>query len=186
MPRTLPHFVAALSALSFGLAAGAFAREQPGLLLSPPPGAAEAVAEVRASAGRLGRRPAAGSWRWRGDAASGLLRRGRAYTEARREQALAGFDEWAAVTGGGVDYALTDSERDADVVVRFSPESFLKPGRGTVGRTTVAARGGWLRRARIEIAVGGVRFPEELIEGRRARVRARAGGWTATATNPPT
>lgn len=162
MPRALPAVFAALSATSLAAFAGAsaLAQDRPGLLLSPPPGAAEAIQESE-----RGRRPAtAGTWRWREMPLRVFFDTGGAYTDARRNQALDGFDTWTDATRGAIDYEIVDSARDADVVVRFSPESFLRPGRGTVGRTLVEARRGWLHRARIEIAVGGVRFAEELTE----------------------
>jgi hypothetical protein len=172
MPRLFPLPLATALSLAGAatLAAAGPEKSRPGLLLSPPPGAAAVLrTDAPGRAGAPGRDYAdapdvRGLRRWRRLPVRVYFDNGGAFSPARREAALDGFDEWAEATGGDIGWREVDDERDADVVVRFSPLPYLPPGRGTVGRTGVSVRRGYLNKARMELATGGVRSLPELTE----------------------
>ncbi len=56
--------------------------------------------------------------------------------EQDARSALAGFDSWVKATGGIVRYTVVNSPAEADITVRFAPESSL-PGRSGCGTTSV-------------------------------------------------
>jgi predicted Zn-dependent protease len=82
-----------------------------------------------------------------------------AYSEERRKQVLAGFDEWVGATGGVLSYTVVDSDDmdDADITVRLLYSPNVPPDPHTVGQTATQVRGKrTLVQARMRLATGGL------------------------------
>ena len=80
---------------------------------------------------------------------------------AAAHEALAGFDAWGAATNGVVRYVVVNSPTDADVSVRFVPESTMPGQPGVVGVTSVVWTRTTLKKATMTLATG-AETPEQV------------------------
>jgi len=111
--------------------------------------------------------------------------RGDAYSEERRKQVLAGFDEWVEATGGVLTYTVVDSDDadDADLTVRLLSGTNVPPDPHTVGQTATQIRGKrTLIRARMRLATGGL--PSEALTEAAAHEFGHALGINGHSDDP--
>jgi hypothetical protein len=86
-----------------------------------------------------------------------------AFTEERKQQALAGFAEWMEASGGVLRYSVVSTPGAADVTVRFLSGRYVPPDPNTLGKTGFVSFGSYLQKATMLLATAAVR-PDELTE----------------------
>ncbi|PQV64314.1 putative Zn-dependent protease [Abditibacterium utsteinense] len=72
---------------------------------------------------------------------------------ARRDTAIAGFNEWVKATGGQANYSVVNQESQAKIIVRFY--RFTGGAGDTLGTTKVSYRGTVIERATIDLGITG-------------------------------
>lgn len=84
-------------------------------------------------------------------------------TPGREKDALAGFSEWVAATGGAVRFQIVGDPRRADIVVGFNLEPYVPGHPGAVGHTELTHDGPVMVKADMTLATAGVPS-DEMVE----------------------